>query len=185
MKLITRHPLCVYGAVGTAALALTLAQAQVQAPAARSAGADPVAVFMAYQNALNAGDAGATAEIWAVDARFEGAMGCPVAKPCVGREAVRAGFIDPAVAMKMKHHVVGEPELLGPDELQVRIEVSWPGIDRDDPSVQRLAGTDRVRIRDGRIVSKVYTPDQADEQTRRYYEAVARARASATSAQQR
>lgn len=137
---------------------------------------DSVTTYRTYEDAINAGDAAAAAAVWAADGQFAGALGCSVAKPCMNQAAVRAGFIEPAVAMHMSHRMIGDPKVEGAGKVEFRIEVAWPDIMKLAPGVQRIVGTDAARVENGLIVSKVFTPDMADEQTRTFYETVARAR---------
>lgn len=133
---------------------------------------DPMDAYRRYEQALNAGDVAATAAVWAADASFAGALGCPMPRPCISRAAIRSGFIEPAVAMKMQHQMVGEPEPDGADGATVRLQIGWPGMEKIAQGVTRIRGIDRFRVKDGQIVSKVFTPDLADAQTRAFYDAV-------------
>jgi hypothetical protein len=182
MNAYSRQMLAV--ALAASAFAVHSVHGQTQA-GARPDSADPIAVFKAYQDGLNAGDSRAVAAVWAEDAQFSGGMGCTMAKPCVGQEALRTSFFEPAVAMKMTHHTIGAPRLIQPDLLEARQEVTWQGIDKYSADIKRIVGTDVVRVRDGRILWKVFTPDLSDDQTRRYYDASARAREASANSQAR
>jgi len=84
MNTLTANRRAVLLALSSAAFAILAAQAETPGDAPRPFGTDALSVFMAYQNALNAGDADATAAVWAENAQFAGGMGCPLAKPCIG-----------------------------------------------------------------------------------------------------
>ena len=99
---------------------------------------DPMDAYRRYEQALNAGDVAATAAVWAADASFAGALGCPMPRPCISRAAIRSGFIEPAVAMKMQHQMVGEPEPDGADGATVRLQIGWPGMEKIAQGVTRI-----------------------------------------------
>ncbi|MFT4101132.1 MAG: hypothetical protein QM674_08880 [Burkholderiaceae bacterium] len=172
MKRTIRHPRGRRSAGSTITLATLLAAC---AGPAIGVG-DTVATYRMYESAINAGDATAATAVWAADGRFAGALGCSTAKPCTNRAQVRAGFIEPAVAMRMSHRMIGAPKVEDAGKAQFRIEIAWPDIVKLVPGVQRIVGTDAVQVENGLIVSKVFTPDMADEQTRTFYETVAKAR---------
>ena len=45
-------------------------------------------------------------------------------------------------------------------------------MDRVAPGVHRVRGADEVRIKEGQIASKVFTPDYSDSETGAFYEAL-------------
>ena len=126
---------------------------------------DPLAVLQGFLAARNAGDVAGTTALVAVDIRFVGGPACTLAKPCLGRDAVRRDIVEQFLPGHAHVTIVGTPVVSG-NQVRVRTEVT--------SDLARAAGIDRwvtdltAQVQGGEIVSLVGLLDPSDPQTAKY-----------------
>lgn len=146
-------------------MALALAAFFVSVAGVSAQATDPLAVLQGFLAARNAGDvAGATALV-AANVYFVGGPACTLAKPCLGRDAVRQDIVEQFLPGHAHVTIVGTPAVSG-NQVRVRTEVT--------SDLARAAGIDRwvtdltAQVQGGQIVSLVGLLDPSDPQTAKY-----------------
>lgn len=144
---------CLVVALGVAALA---------APVAAKHG--PAMVFAAYVKAVNAGDVHAVEALVAADARMQQRGICPPSA------SARACLIDYLEKTVVERHSTITPLHVSVDgdtalaKLELRSDLTRAA------GIERLAGTDRVKTANGKIVEFDFARDDNDPQTVKFFE---------------
>lgn len=124
-------------------------------------------VFERYVQALNSADVDSTLAVFTDDATLVAGPGCTPQNPCVGKAQIRARFVEPMVAQRLRLRPVGYSG--NAQEMRVALELQHDAFKKQ--GFETLKGIDEVRMRDGRIASVVFRFDPTDPPTARYMEA--------------
>ena len=124
----------------------------------------PDAVFRAYAEAVNAGSIN---NVQALLARN-------IARPPFSRCPPAMGNFDCAVSY-LEETTVKRHSTLATQSLQVQGDVALARVElRNDATkaagVERIAGTDRLRVRDGKIVEFAFLRNEQDPQTMKFFQ---------------
>ena len=135
-------------------------------PSARAAqNADPITQIDSLESAINRGDVEAALGLYRDDSRVTGSPQCTPVNPCIGRDQVRARFLEAIVAQKLQVRTLATQ---GTNEtLAIRNEL------RSDlfreRGFERLIAWTEYQLRDGLIASQSIQFDLTDPASAAYF----------------
>lgn len=135
-------------------------------PSARAAqNADPIMQIDSLQSAINRGDVGAALGLYHDESQVTGGPQCTAVNPCIGRDQVRARFLEAIVAQKLQIRTLATQ---GTHEtLAIRNEL------RSDlfreRGFERLIAWTEFQLRDGLIASQSIQFDLTDPASAAYF----------------
>jgi predicted SnoaL-like aldol condensation-catalyzing enzyme len=129
--------------------------------------ATPTAVFEQYVQAVHAADMAAVRALIASDVERSDFVGCT---PQMDNPACLAFYIEQTVVKPRAQLKVISVQLRG-DELHARLEVRSE-LYRKTAGVERIVGTDVLRITDGKIHAFRFIPDFNDEATASFFASI-------------
>lgn len=136
-------------------LGLSIVAASSGAGAAES----PDAVFDRYVAAVHAGDMATVRALIAPDVERSDYVGC---RPEMDNPTCLAHYVETTVVQPKARFTVLRRQLDG-DTVSARLEVRSPW--HSQAGIERIVGTDVVRVRDGLIRGFRFVPDFSDEST--------------------